>query len=1001
MKDETNESERCIGSGARESAVPELAQEKFTTLVRMHSGWVYAMARRQLGDPGLAEDAAQMVFLALWRKNRWFIGERRKIGGWLVRATCYACKDIRKMEARRKKRERRVAAMETEHGPSRHREAMETDQLLKLDAALQRLSATDRAILVARFFQDQKVCDVAEQMGISEAAAEKRISRAVDRLRKMMTHNNSEEGGTETAPVAGLLIAGAGPAPTLLVEKILQAAGCGVPAKARYDRAARRILRHTSHLSAVVGTTAAAIIVLVAVPTALRFQHTSASAVPTAPSEANGRKARWPGEKTGVLTCVAYGLLTQRDFAWAVETSGTLISGKSGGIRAYDLSARVVRALARSQTMRGTAFPFPPLRWLHAPFYSTVHYNGFAPSPLGFGGINALSSAKPFGDFIITNLEFHAHLRPYLSFLRVRVRFDSNSLIQPPAHSSIPYIYSGGLNIRPGHSVVLLRHVCTFQGKRWYSAVVFDVERYAYPIARKLPYMLDAFRYFRVGPAGFAKSAVISRAWNRYALAHPVAAAIPARWKKTFSNGATVAIAAINTHQWPLCSWTPDGQPLPDSQGEDAEIPLSMYSTVGGILSDGRPRRTVVNVLSHEEVVPNALAALFVYRLSQHAWAGLEWVQKAQPVHAVRVGLDYGKWRQLGTAVLSPHFRRYFLYRGHRLVWNQVSPQARGSASGSHNSINLFTQAIGTFSNRAFAVGAITLHGRLAAPIPAYNSRMARFTTSRGLADQEYAVETLSVVASNVKRYVWITRPRHWLTFPGTFKLQPSPRPDEVVQIEQRIRKSARVGRATRNTTLAQHEAANQATPRGLMELLRKYQDVGDREAIRKLFYAPTAFDQRAANWDIALWLQKTDYGLWTSALKRFGLNQMRAAGMFGIRPQGVRMRNPTHWNIQGQHAVPFYPLPAGTSWRALGQPMSRLIRRGGQWYLDCNLSSQQAVQVRRWMRQMAAYSVSERILSNAYRTVLKALNMGEIKDAYTLRDQVLAEIKKFRAAAK
>jgi|GEM_PF-5574278 len=65
MKDETNESERCIGSGARESAVPELAQEKFTTLVRTHSGWVYAMARRQLGDPGLAEDAAQMVFLAL------------------------------------------------------------------------------------------------------------------------------------------------------------------------------------------------------------------------------------------------------------------------------------------------------------------------------------------------------------------------------------------------------------------------------------------------------------------------------------------------------------------------------------------------------------------------------------------------------------------------------------------------------------------------------------------------------------------------------------------------------------------------------------------------------------------------------------------------------------------------------------------------------------------------------------------------------------------------
>lgn len=145
-------------------------------------------------------------------------------------------------------------------------------------------------------------------------------------------------GRTETAPVAALLIAGAGPAPSLLMEKLLQSAGYGPPA-AYIDRAAGRILRHTSHLSAVIGTTVVAIVVLAAMPTALHFQHTSAIARPGARTVANRRKARWPGEKTGVLKCVAYGLLTQRDFAWAVETSGMLISGKSGGIRAYDASS--------------------------------------------------------------------------------------------------------------------------------------------------------------------------------------------------------------------------------------------------------------------------------------------------------------------------------------------------------------------------------------------------------------------------------------------------------------------------------------------------------------------------------------------------------------------------------------------------------------------------------------------------------------------------------------
>ena len=84
-----------------------------------------------------------------------------------------------------------------------------------------------------------------------------------------------------------------------------------------------------------------------------------------------------------------------------------------------------------------------------------------------------------------------------------------------------------------------------------------------------------------------------------------------------------------------------------------------------------------------------------------------------------------------------------------------------------------------------------------------------------------------------------------------------------------------------------------------------------------------------------------------------------------------------------------------------MGQPMPQLIRRGGQWYVDCNLDGLQAMKVRRWMRQMAAYSSSERILSNAYRTVLEALDKGKIGNAYVLRDQVLAAIKKFRAAAK
>ncbi len=51
-------------------------------LVRSHMGWVYTMARRRLDNVALAEDAAQAVCLALWRRRRRVVG--RDIEGFLV-----------------------------------------------------------------------------------------------------------------------------------------------------------------------------------------------------------------------------------------------------------------------------------------------------------------------------------------------------------------------------------------------------------------------------------------------------------------------------------------------------------------------------------------------------------------------------------------------------------------------------------------------------------------------------------------------------------------------------------------------------------------------------------------------------------------------------------------------------------------------------------------------------------------------------------------------------
>lgn len=63
--------------------------------------------------------------------------------------------------------------------------ASEADPSTRLDllAALTRLSPTDRAVLVARYWEDRSISETAADLGISEAAVRTRSKRALDRLR--------------------------------------------------------------------------------------------------------------------------------------------------------------------------------------------------------------------------------------------------------------------------------------------------------------------------------------------------------------------------------------------------------------------------------------------------------------------------------------------------------------------------------------------------------------------------------------------------------------------------------------------------------------------------------------------------------------------------------------------------------------------------------------------------------------------------------------------------
>ncbi len=182
--------------------------QAFRRLVERYIEIVYASARRQLADAHLAEDVTQAVFILLSRKAGEIPGDR-PLSAWLLTTTRYVVANMRREVANRQKHERKASAMKIEpaSGPDDSKTWGEVSPLL--DEGLAGLNESDRDVLLLRFFESRTIREVGDEIGISEDAAEKRIARAIDRLRTFFA--------TKGVSVSGAAL-GAGLAQKLLIE---------------------------------------------------------------------------------------------------------------------------------------------------------------------------------------------------------------------------------------------------------------------------------------------------------------------------------------------------------------------------------------------------------------------------------------------------------------------------------------------------------------------------------------------------------------------------------------------------------------------------------------------------------------------------------------------------------------------------------------------------------------------------------------------------------------
>ena len=171
----------------------------FETLVLRHQGRVYALCLRTLGSPIRAEEAAQEVFVKVYRHLGTFRGDS-KFTTWLYRVGLNHCRNVQAHRARRheKRHDSLDADLESEDGSTRRKELaadqpdaedhlLTSERLVIMREELAKLDPIWKEILILRDVEGLSYEEIGQTLELAPGTVKSRIHRARGELKSRLT----------------------------------------------------------------------------------------------------------------------------------------------------------------------------------------------------------------------------------------------------------------------------------------------------------------------------------------------------------------------------------------------------------------------------------------------------------------------------------------------------------------------------------------------------------------------------------------------------------------------------------------------------------------------------------------------------------------------------------------------------------------------------------------------------------------------------------------------